>query len=124
MPTKSKKRQKVTNWKDTVWVLNNLSDDQLVEMDAQPFDVERYAEFLEKLVDMGLEIKVGWDDYSKCYQVTVTGSWKDFPNTGYATSSRSSEIVDCFKIIWFKLDYLSNYDLTIWHNESKRRKRG
>lgn len=119
------KREKFTDWKNTVWVLNNLDENQLGQMDSMDFDGERYTEFLEKCVDNGLSIKTDWDDYSECYKVTATGAWKGFRNTGVATQARSSELADCYKILWFKISEVADWDLAQFIDKSpNRRKRG
>lgn len=121
-----KKREKFADWKNTKWVLNNLDDEQLAAIDSMEFDTGRYLDWLAHLVDNGMELKLGWDSYSNCYQATLTGAWKGYPNTGYAVSARSDEdFEDCVKILWGKYEFIAQGDLaSCYEKPPKRGKRG
>lgn len=120
------KRIKFTDWKNTKWVLNNLDDEQIAKIDAAEFDTGRYLDWLSYLVDNGMEIKLGYDDWSKCYQATITGAWENFLNTGYAVSARSDEgFEDALKILWGKFEFIAQGDLAAcYEKKPKRSKRG
>lgn len=120
---KEPKRKKFLDWKDTRWVLNNLDEEQLVQMDNTPFDVARYMDWISHLVDMGIEVKLGWDDFSRCYVGTLMGSWVGYVNTGYAVSARSDSFEDIIKILWFKFEYLCDADMSKAYEQPKSRKR-
>lgn len=123
---KSKKREKFLDWKNTKWVLNNLDDEQLAVLDSTPFDTARYMDWFSHLVDNGIELKIGYDNWSECYQATITGAYNGFVNTGYACSARSDDgFEDCIKILWFKFEYLCNGDMSqAYEKTPKRGKRG
>jgi len=122
---KTDKRKRWQDWANTKWVLNNLDEEQLAAMDSTPFDTGRYMDWVAHLVDSGIELKLGWDDYSKCYVGTMQGSWIGYPNTGYACSARSDDFEDIIKILWFKFEYLCNGDMSqAYSAPEKRRKRG
>jgi len=122
----SDKRVKIQDWKSIKWVLNNLDDDTLSQIDATEFDTERYLDWIAHLVDNGFVINFGWDDWSKCYQVTATCSFEGFANSGYAVSARSDEdFVDAVKILWGKIEFVANFDLpSTYEKTPTRSKRG
>jgi len=106
------KRKRFEDWTNTKWVMNNLDENQLALMDATEFDVAKYVDWFNHLVEHGIDIKLGWDNYSYCFQATLQGSYHNYPNCGYACSARSSEgFEDCIKILWFKFEYLCDGDM-------------
>jgi hypothetical protein len=118
-------REKIDDFRNLTWCMNNLSDQEISIMDTMPFDGERFGEFLELCIDVGLDIKVSWDTYSESYQVTVMGAWKGFHNAGFACSARGVDVFDAFRVLWFKISHLANFDLPSFAIESAvRRKRG
>lgn len=118
-------REKIDDFRNLRWVLNNLSDTEIVQMDATAFDSERFADFMEVLVDNGFDVKLTWDVYSSTYQISAMGAWKHYPNTNYAVSARGLDIFDAWKAIWFKIDFIAGWDLPQFaDNEVVRRKRG
>lgn len=122
---KPKKREKFGDYKNSKWVLNNLDETQLLLMDNTEFDVSRVMEWVETLVDAGMELKFTWDTYSNCYQANIFGSFVGFTNTGYGVSARSDSFEDIIKILWFKFDYLCERDLTqAYEPVAKSRRRG
>ena len=82
MPRKrSTKRERFTDWKNLNWVLNNLSEEQLGMVDSLPFDMARFAEWLDDRIESdGMEFKFSWDTYSETWQAQLIGAWKGFPN--------------------------------------------
>jgi len=121
---KAERREKFDDYKNAKWVLNNLNDDQLAEMDTMPFDVGRYLDWCAHLVDNGCEVKLTWDSYSNCYQGNVFGAWLGFTNTGHGISARSDDFEDIIKILWFKFEYLCEGDLTKAVEPTRTKKRG
>lgn len=120
---KPKKREKFGDYKNSRWVLNNLDETQLLLMDNTDFDLSRAMEWVESLVDEGMELKFTWDTYSNCYQANIFGSFMGFTNTGYGVSARSDSFEDIIKILWFKFDYLCERDLTQAYEPVTRSKR-
>lgn len=118
-------RTKVKDMLAMSWVMNNLNDKEILAVDATDFDAERFTDFMEKCVDSGLDVKMGWDNYSKSYQVTAMGSWQGFNNESIACSARGVTIFDAWKILWFKIDVIADWDLRQFVNQSgERSKRG
>lgn len=118
-------RQKIKDFMSLVWVLNNLSDTEISKMDTLPFDGERFSEFMELLVDGGMDVKLSWDTYSKSYAISAMGAWVGFPNEGVAISARGVDIFDAWKILWFKIEVIAGWDLKQFvDNVPVSRKRG
>lgn len=123
--TDPQKRVKITDYKSIKWVLNNINDEQLAAIDALPVDVERMFDWIAHLIDHGIDLKVSWDDWSKCYQLTITGNYEGFLNSGYAMSARSDDMSDGFKILYGKFEFLCNGDMsTMYEQQTKRARRG
>jgi len=119
------KRVKIKDFMSINWVMNNLSDDEITALDQTEFDGERFADFMEMCVDNGLDIKVTWDNYAHTYQVTLIGAWQGFPNESCGVSSRGNDIFDAFKVAWFKVTIIANWDLrSMVELKETRRKRG
>jgi hypothetical protein len=118
-------REKITDFRSLNWVLNNLSDTEISAMDATNFDPERFAEFIEKLVDNGFDVKLTWDTYSNTYQISAMGAWQNFPNENFAVSARGMDMFDAWKVLWFKVDFIAQWDLSQFLDKSpSRKKRG
>lgn len=116
-------REKTDNFKAMQWVMNNLSDKEISAMDSQQFDGERFAEFMERLIDGGFDVKISWDTYSDAYQVSAMGVWKNFPNQDVACSARGLDVFDAWKILWFKIDFVANWDLQQFVGDEKVKSR-
>lgn len=107
------KRKKIAYGAGLVWVANNLSEEQLKHADEIAPDTAEIIEFMLSSVDAGLDIKVGWDDYSNCYQAVAIGSWSDFPSSGYAVSARSSrDVLDALVLVWYKVMVMAQGELS------------
>lgn len=118
-------RVKIKDFSAMAWVMNNLSEQEILTLDTMPFDGVRFSEFMEKCVDNGLDVKIGWDTYAKSYQVSAMGNWQGFQNVGIACSARGLDIFDAFKILWYKIDVIALWDLTQFVDISgTRSKRG
>lgn len=120
------KKERV-DFKTLVWVLNNLTEDDLDRADAMDFDLERFGEWLDTLIDReGLEFKFGWDSYSNTWQGTLMGAWKGFRNSSHAVSARSSGgFSDVARLLVFKFDAIAQGDLPAMAEvKEKRRQRG
>lgn len=124
---KKSKRQRITDFANMTWVLNNLTNDELDQADAMEFDLERFGEWLDMLIERdGMEFKFGWDNYSSTWQATLMGAWQGFRNSGYALSARSSAgFADCARLVVFKYDTICVGDMPAVAGEVKEaRKRG
>lgn len=124
-PKKKSERQRIKDFGSLVWILNNLSDDELSHMDSQEFDAGRFCDFLEGCVDNGLDVKFSWDNYSSSYSVQAMGAWEGFHNSGMAVSARSVDVFDAAKVLWFKISFMCEFDLTQYREKARERgKRG
>lgn len=124
---KPAQRQRIKDFSNLVWCLNNLSDSDLDKADAMAFDLERFGEWLDLLVERdGMEFKFGWDTYSNTWQGTLMGAWQGFTNSSHAVSARSSGgFADVARLLVFKFDAIAQGDLpSIAEEKSSRRKRG
>lgn len=106
------KRKKFTDYKSTEWVLNNLPDELLDDMDKREWVDKDVFSFFDTAIHHGLAIKVDWDDYSDCYKATASGMWVGYANTGFATQGRSSDVGDALKILWYKVVIVCEWDLS------------
>lgn len=95
------------------WVANNLSDEKLTHADTIAPAATALMEFIHEAVDAGIDIKVGWDSFSNCYQATAIGAWDGFPSAGYALSARSSrDPHDALVLVWYKVVVMAEGDLS------------
>jgi hypothetical protein len=96
-----------------IWLLNNLSEDKLAHADELAPTAPTIMDFLMEAVDHGLDIKVGWDNYSECYQASAIGSWDGYPSAGYAVSARSNrDCMDALALVWYKVVIMADGDLS------------
>jgi len=127
MAKKKVSRSRIADFRALKWVLNNLEEKELDAADAMDFDVIRFAEWLEILVEKeGFDFKFGWDVFAGCFQMTLIGAWTGFVNTGYAVSARSDAgFEDCARLLVFKVETIALRDLSSVYSEQPRRpKRG
>lgn len=95
------------------FVLNNLDDGQRAELDAFENTPPDLLSFLSDCVDKGIDVKLGFDSYSKGYQAVATGVYKDFPSAGFATSGFSkSGADDALFVLWYKVAVVCQFDLS------------
>ncbi len=95
------------------WVANNLSEEKLDHVDQLAPSSEQLMDFFLEALDVGLDIKVGWDDYSSCYQATAIGAWDGFPSAGYAVSARSSrDAYDALILMYYKVFVMAEMNLS------------
>lgn len=107
------KRKKRAFGSKLTWLLNNLSEEKLNHADELSPTSDTLLEFLMAAVDAGLDIKVGYDDYSGCYQAVAIGAWDGFPSAGYAVSARSNrDCSDALTLIWYKVVVMADGDLS------------
>jgi len=109
---KSKRKKRAFGSK-LIWLLNNLSEEKLTHADEIAIPAEEIMEFLMEAVDSGLDIKVGWDDHSGCYQASAIGAWDNFPSAGFAVSARSNrDCLDALVLVWYKVAVMADGDLS------------
>jgi len=108
------------------FVLNNLDDGQIEEMERlEGTNVDVWG-FVNSCIDNGLDIKLSHDTYSGGYQAIATGAWKGFPSEGFGTSAFSkSGADDALFVLWYKVEIVCEYNLASASNREKRtRERG
>lgn len=107
------KRAKRNFGSKLIWLLNNLSDEKLSHADSMAPTSDQLMEFVLQAVDAGLDIKVGWDDYSSCYQASAIGAWDGFPSAGFGVSARSNrDPMDALSLVWYKVVIMADGDLS------------
>lgn len=107
------KRVKRSYGSKLIWLLNNLSEEKLNHADGIAPPAEAIMEFIMEAVDSGIDIKVGWDDFSGCYQATAIGAWENFPSAGFAVSARSGrDCLDALVLVWYKVVVMAGGDLS------------
>lgn len=108
------------------FVLNNLDDGQLEELDKMPFGQVDVVGFITNCVDNGIDVKISHDSYSGGYQAIASGGWKDYPSEGFGTSAFSkSGADDALFVLWYKVEIICEYNLSSASGREKRtRERG
>lgn len=98
---------------DVKFVLNNLDDGQISELDLYEDKHPDLYGFLSDCVDKGIDLKITYDKYSKGYQCVATGAWYGFPSSGFATSGFSKAGADdALFVVWYKVAIVCNFDLS------------
>lgn len=110
---KESKREKRAYTAKLQWVSNNLSEERLKHADENAPNADALMEFFLQAIELGLSIKVDWDNFSECYQATAIGSWEGFPSSGYAVSARSArDPHDALALVWYKVIVMGDGDLS------------
>lgn len=111
-----KRMHKLMN-KQTIWVLNNLNELQMAELDANYPDAERLDSMLEEACQNDITFAIKYDYKGMCHIA--------FANQGeYACSGRSDSVLDALIIVTYKV-VVANFDLSSQVLESKPKfKRG
>lgn len=120
-----KKVEEKIDFRSVQWVLNNLSETELQEMDGLGLDLPAVMEKIGEMVGDGWKISARYDDYSDAVQVTATMLTTGNLNAGLAISGRSDDLADCFLIVAYKFFYVAEGDLKQYSQEpGGRRVRG
>lgn len=117
MPTKKKSTPKKkppaqVPFGEITWVMNNLTQEQLSDMDATDWSGDHIIARIQVLAEGGWKVSVKWDYYSGALQVSCIQVEKGRPNAGYAFSGRSDDILDAMKIIVYKYDVVAAGNLS------------
>lgn len=105
------------------FVLNNLDDGQLAELDKLEETRIDVWGFVTSCIDNGIDIKLSYDTYSKGYQAIATGAWAGFPSCGFGTSAFSkSGADDALFVLWYKVEIVCEYNLGSAANRDRRTK--
>jgi len=120
---KQKKREKLP-FGQTTWVLNNLDDGMLEQLDEFEKTPPNLLDFLTDCVDKGIDVKCGYDSYSDGYQAVAMGSYKDFPSAGFSASGFSKHgSDDALFVLWYKVAIVCQFDLSSAEGRDKRSQR-
>lgn len=120
---KPKEREKAPYGK-MVFVLNNLDESQIQELDAYEAHPPDLWGFLSDCIDKGIDLKISFDNYSKGYQAIATGAWKNFPSVDYAVSGFSRHSADdALFVLWYKVAIVCQFDLSSAAGRENRSKK-
>lgn len=109
---KPKEREKLPFGK-IQFVLNNLDDGQVAELDAFENNPPDLYAFLSDCIDKGIDLKISFDNYSKGYQAIATGAWKHYPSADFACSGFSRHSADdALFVLWYKVAVVCQFDLS------------
>ena len=110
--TKRKKAPEQVPFGEITWVMNNLTNEQLSDMDATEWTGDHIIGRIQFLVEGGWKISAKWDYYSEAVQVSCIQVEKGRPNAGYAFSARSDDVLDAMKIVVYKHDVVAEGNLS------------
>lgn len=110
---------------ETVWVLNNLSDEQREELNNAPIDLPVMMQMRDTALREGFVITTKWSEGFKAWQTSLVCNAKGMKNTGFAVSGASQEGgTDSEFVALYKLFYFAECDLTQIAPSGKKFKRG
>lgn len=106
---------------NVVWILNNLDESQLEELDAFEQNPPDLYAFMSDCIDKGMDLKIAYDNYSKGYQAIATGCYEEFPSAGYACSGFSkADASDALFVLWYKVAVVCQFDLSSMKDRETR----
>lgn len=98
---------------ETVWVLNNLSDEQIEEINSAPLDLPVMMQMRDTALREGFVITTKWNDGFSAWQTSLVCNAKGKKNTGFAVSGASADGgTDSEFVALYKLFYFAEGDLT------------
>lgn len=74
-----------------------LSKDEREALKAEAFDREQFSSQIERLLDVMLTIKFGYDSYNRCFQVTLGHLDPKHADYGIFLSGRGSDPLKALK---------------------------
>lgn len=111
MARKKRKETGKVNYENIVWVIDNLTTEQLKSHDKKPFNEVEILEGLITMADDGFRITCKYDTFSKSYMATATCLGLSFDNSGLALAARGHDISDCLSIVLYKYLIIAEKDL-------------
>ncbi len=111
MARRAKKQTGKIDFDKVIWVIDNLTNEQLAEHDAKPYTAEQVFEEILDLADNGFRVTIKYDTFSKSYMATATCMEHGYDNSGLALSTRGHDILDCLSIMLFKYIQIADRDL-------------
>lgn len=111
---KTKKQQKPQqmDWKQTNWVLNNLTDQELQDLDDNPPTQDEVYSWMARMIEKGWKVSIKWDYENACHLMTLVNLEKGNDEGGFAFSSRSDDVADCIAICWYKYVRVANGNIS------------
>lgn len=106
-----KKQTGKVDYDKVVWVIDNLTQEQLEEHDKKPLKPDAILDSIILIVDDGFRITCKYDPYSKSYMASATCIDLGHDNSGLAIAARGHDIADCLSIILFKYVQIADRDL-------------
>lgn len=94
------------------WVLNNLSAEELADMDTRDWDGDYIMSAVQRMVEQLWSLSAKWDFYSETVQITAMMNYKNQPNAGMAFSGRSDDLLDAYRIIVYKFYVVADGNLS------------
>jgi hypothetical protein len=110
---------------ETTWVLNNLSDEQRMEINAAPIDLPVMMQMRDTALREGFVITTKWSEGFGAWQTSLVCNAKGKKNTGLAVSGASEDGgTDSEFVALYKLFYFAEGDLTQIAPSGRKFKRG
>lgn len=94
-----------------IWVLNNLTNDELAAHDAHPYDPSQILDLSNEMIEDGFQFSWKFDSYSQSRQCSAMCLFHGHDNTGLALSARGEDVQDCMSIILYKYYNIAKRDL-------------
>lgn len=123
-PTSNEKNHDKIPYKDWVWVIDNLTKEQMTLHDATPPNAENIIDGLHGLLEAGFKITLKEDSYNKCWQCNAVCDETGYRNSGLAISARSDDTEDALSILMYKYFVVAEGDLTAFADAAPRGVRG
>lgn len=111
MAVKKRIRKTKIEFTDIIWVLDNLTENQMKAHDKKPYTPEQLTELEMQMVDDGFRVTAKWDEYSKSYMATATNMDVTKDNASLAIAARGTTIEDCKSILFYKYIVIAAKDL-------------
>lgn len=106
-----KKQTGKVDYDKVIWVIDNLTPEQLIAHDKKPYTPEQILEELLQMADSGFRVTIKYDTFSKSYMASATCMEHGHDNSGLALSNRGNDIVDCYSIMLYKFIEIAHRDL-------------
>ncbi len=124
MVTKKKTKRTKIEFGDIIWVIDNLTEDEMKAHDKKPYTPSELTELEMGMVDDGFRVTAKWDEYSKSYMATASNMDVTKDNAGLAISARGTNIEDCKSILFYKYNVIAERDLRGFTDKVPRGARG
>lgn len=99
------------DYKKWIWVIDNLSKDQMSAHDSNPPSAETIILSLNTFIEDGFKVTCKWDSYNKCFQAQAVCGETGYNNSGLCISARSDDAADALSILHYKYFFVAERDL-------------